>query len=45
MLAIEKVPPGLTTLTARAQKGSRDLEASFVVDVKPGRQAVNVTLT
>ena len=44
ILAIDKVPPGLRTLNARAQKWTKDLEASFVVDVKPGLQAVSVSL-
>jgi hypothetical protein len=37
-------PPGPRRISARAKKGTKELETSTVVDVKPGLQDVRVTL-
>jgi len=44
IIGIERVPPGPRRISARAKKGTKELETSTVVDVKPGLQDVRVTL-
>jgi len=44
IIGIERVPPGPRRISARAKKGTKELETSIVVDVKPGLQDVRVTL-
>jgi hypothetical protein len=42
-LALERVTPGLRRVTARAMKEGKDVEASFLVEVKPGLQDLKLT--
>lgn len=44
-IALERLPPGPTTVAARAKKGDRELETSVTVDIKPGVQEVKLTLS
>jgi hypothetical protein len=44
-VAIERIPPGPRKILVRAKKGDKAMEASFIIDVKPGVQDVPVTLT
>jgi len=43
-IAVERVPPGLKKIAARAMKGTKVLETAVVVDVKPGLQDVKLSL-
>jgi hypothetical protein len=43
-IAIERVKPGPTKVSARAKKGSSMLEGAIIVDVKPGVQECRLTL-
>ena len=36
-IALERVSPGQRKISARAKKGTKELEAAYMVDVKPGR--------
>jgi hypothetical protein len=44
-IGLERVPPGLTKVAARAKKGTKVLDASTVVDVKSGLQECRLTLS
>jgi hypothetical protein len=44
-IGIERIPPGLTTIAARSKKGTKVLDASMVIDVKPGLQECRLTLS
>jgi hypothetical protein len=44
IIGVERVPPGPRKIGARAKKGSKELETTLIVDVKPGLQDVRVTL-
>jgi hypothetical protein len=44
LIAIDKVVPGPRRIGARAKKGSKELEASLIIDVKPGLQDVKLPL-
>jgi hypothetical protein len=44
-VAIESVPPGIRKLSAQAQKGPKKLEASQMVEIKPGLQDLTLALT
>jgi hypothetical protein len=44
-IALERVPTGHRRIGAQATKGTRNLEASLIVDVKPGLQDLKISLT
>lgn len=44
LIAIQQVLPGPRKISAHAKKGTKELETSLVVDIKPGLQDVRVTL-
>jgi hypothetical protein len=44
-VAIESIPPGIRKFSAQAQKGAKKLEASQMVEVKPGLQNLVLALT
>jgi len=44
-VAIESVPPGIRKFSAQAQKGANKLEASQMVEIKPGLQNLTLALT
>jgi hypothetical protein len=45
LIALGPRPPGPTTLVLRAKKGTKELETSATVEVKPGIQEVKLALT
>jgi hypothetical protein len=45
LIALERMPPGPTKISARAKKGAKELETSVTVDVKPGVQEVKLVLS
>lgn len=42
-IGLERLPPGATRIAVRATKGTKALEASTVIDVKPGIQDCRLT--
>ena len=44
-IALDRLPPGPTTIAARARKGDRQLATSVTVDVKPGVQDLKLALS
>jgi hypothetical protein len=45
LLALERVPPGIRKISARAHKGTKQLEASQLIEVKSGLQDFRIALT
>jgi hypothetical protein len=43
-IALERVPPGPRKISARARKGTKELQAEYMVDVKPGLQDFKIAL-
>jgi hypothetical protein len=43
-IALERVLPGERKISARAKKGTKELEAAYMVDVKPGLQDFKMNL-
>jgi hypothetical protein len=43
-IALERVPPGQRRISARAKKGENELEAAYMVEVKPGLQDFSIAL-
>ena len=44
-IAVERVAPGQRRISAQAKKGTKELEASIMRDVKPGLQDFKITLS
>ena len=44
-MGVERLPTGLTKISARAKKGTKVLDASTVIDVKPGLQPCRLTFS
>lgn len=44
-IALERVMPGIRKISAHAKKGANDLEASHMLDVKPGLQDFTIALS
>lgn len=44
-IALQPVPPGQRAISAHAKKGARDLDASVLLDVKPGLQELRIALS
>ena len=44
-IAIDRVVPGLRKISARAKRGSKDVETARMVDVKPGLQELELILS
>jgi hypothetical protein len=45
LIALERVTPGMRKISGRAQKGDKELEASQMVDVRPGLQEFRLSLS
>lgn len=43
-IALERLSPGLRKISATAKKGAKELEASYMVDVKAGLQDFKIAL-
>ena len=43
-IALERVPPGQRKISAQAKKGPKVLEATYMVDIKPGLQDLKIAL-
>jgi hypothetical protein len=44
-IAIDRVVPGLRKISAHGKRGGRDLETARMIDVKPGLQELELTLS
>jgi shikimate kinase len=44
-IALQPVPPGQRVISAHAKKGTKDLDASVVMDVRPGLQELKIAFS